>query len=839
MVGPAVKRERKTKATMHPVSERPIFYWPSHDGRSTWQISTRLSWKGLLFAFMRSFLIVAALALCLRLAEQSFSAVYAKAATYASYDAMIVSVSSPRTLAIGTAAQATVTFRNAGSATWFKEGSNFVSIYRWDPLKKQEVPSVFSTTDWETTMRPVRLPVSSVVRGKEVTFSFPIQAPTKIGRYQEEFILTAENAAWIKNGRFTIDVEVTPSPSSPIPSIPQPIVPSPNEISGTNGHAKNYAAEIVDQGGREWQLEVEEKVSLPIKIKNIGTVTWYRDGDQAVYLYAFDQGKERTSAFADANWSGPRAASLRETQIKPGEIGTFILPLRAPQAPGEYQERFALLTANKVQIVGGQVLFPIKIPLRGQFLATQTPAPNGEQAIPAEASVPKGAYAAILLLRSFQERLTLLGNGKQELTFGFKNTGTSAWASRSVRFKDIQPTLEKNLSSVRDESWVNTSEAVELKGAIKSGEIGFLSFRLKAPAKKGSYEAVFQLYADGSAVEGGEIRIPITVTSDGYIEPEVARPTTPSIQPSYPTIEAVPLNGDISSLPAEPLIRVGLYRTTDDRMVVRAKYVPLQVVQNGQSSCQIPKGGQVAVRFDRTSRVYQLSGDCQGQSTSHYLIRAEDGVSPMEIADYSRPISWLPGSNDNTFRTQLELRYTPATDQVWVINELAIEPYLKGIAETSNISPQQYQRALLTAARTYAMYHVQRGTKHANEFFIVDAHLDQVYRGYGSEARSPNIATAVESTRGQIVTHGGKLAITPYFSRSDGRTRSWGEVWYGGSQYPWLVGVTVPQDNGKTLWGHGVGMSATGALGMANEGKVYDEILKHFYTGTELRRAYK
>ena len=35
-------------------------------------------------------------------------------------------------------------------------------------------------------------------------------------------------------------------------------------------------------------------------------------------------------------------------------------------------------------------------------------------------------------------------------------------------------------------------------------------------------------------------------------------------------------------------------------------------------------------------------------------------------------------------------------------------------------------------------------------------------------------------------------------------------------------------------WGHGVGMSQYGALGYANEGWTYDQILAHFYTGAEL-----
>jgi stage II sporulation protein D len=38
-------------------------------------------------------------------------------------------------------------------------------------------------------------------------------------------------------------------------------------------------------------------------------------------------------------------------------------------------------------------------------------------------------------------------------------------------------------------------------------------------------------------------------------------------------------------------------------------------------------------------------------------------------------------------------------------------------------------------------------------------------------------------------------------------------------------------------WGHGVGMSQYGALGYANEGWTYDQILAHYYTGAELGPA--
>ena len=37
-----------------------------------------------------------------------------------------------------------------------------------------------------------------------------------------------------------------------------------------------------------------------------------------------------------------------------------------------------------------------------------------------------------------------------------------------------------------------------------------------------------------------------------------------------------------------------------------------------------------------------------------------------------------------------------------------------------------------------------------------------------------------------------------------------------------------------TGYGHGVGMSQTGADSMAKQGKSYEEILKHFYRGVEI-----
>ncbi|HEX6057573.1 MAG TPA: SpoIID/LytB domain-containing protein [Gemmatimonadaceae bacterium] len=39
-------------------------------------------------------------------------------------------------------------------------------------------------------------------------------------------------------------------------------------------------------------------------------------------------------------------------------------------------------------------------------------------------------------------------------------------------------------------------------------------------------------------------------------------------------------------------------------------------------------------------------------------------------------------------------------------------------------------------------------------------------------------------------------------------------------------------------WGHGVGLAQTGAVGMAEKGATYEEILKHYYTGIDLETRY-
>lgn len=577
-----------------------------------------------------------------------------------------------------------------------------------------------------------------------------------------------------------------------------------------------------------------EQATVILTYTNTGTKTWYRSG-VSDYVALSIVGKTSSPIGCSAWRKTDSPGLITDASVKPGKQTTVKFTVCGGE-PGTYTETLRLAAENAAWMRTAETKLTVRVAKSTKPTPAPTPAPTATPTTGASSTAPSSnpnAPSALLLLRSAHD-LTLRGDERVQVTFGFKNTGSNKWESRSLKLAGMFPAISDANGSAYDATWKSAAEPVREDTITNPGEIGFLSFWLKAPARKGTYRVSLALEADNKAVEGGTVDIPITVTSDGVFVMDP--PAQSSGSTTIVGVDGIPQSPLFTTV--EPIIRVGIFATTDDQMILSADG-PFRVQQKGNVICTFTAKQQVTIRFDRANKVYRATGSgCESQSSDFYQVQRTDDVNaPLIMTDFSRPVSWLPGANDNTFRSILELRWSPKTDAVWVINELPIELYLRGIAETSDVSPMEYQKALLTAARTYAFLHFTRATKHATEYFHVDAKYDQVYRGYGAEARSPKIVQAVTDTRGQIVTYKGELAITPYFSRSDGRTRNWSDVWYG-SGFPWLVSVPVPQDVGKTLWGHGVGLSASGALGMAREGSLSTDILKHFYQGIEIMKFY-
>ncbi|MCX6743136.1 MAG: SpoIID/LytB domain-containing protein [Candidatus Parcubacteria bacterium] len=331
--------------------------------------------------------------------------------------------------------------------------------------------------------------------------------------------------------------------------------------------------------------------------------------------------------------------------------------------------------------------------------------------------------------------------------------------------------------------------------------------------------------------------IPVPVPTPAPV-PIPAPTPTPAPVPT-PTPTPTPNPTPVIDSTYGPLVRIGLYSTTDP-ITITANYSYKVKDQTQTVLATVPANIQSQIIFNFSARTYSLVANGTNLATSSYLrFEGSDNNTVFEIVSLNWRPAWSPSLNDNKFLGALEIRYSPATSKLWVINELAVENYLKGLAETSNDSPLEYQKALVTAARTYAMYHYNRGTKHAAEYYTLDATYDQVYKGYNSQIRLPKVSQAVEETKGQVVTYNGQVVVTPYFSYSDGHTRNWEDVW-GGSPVPWCRSVVEPAGYDKTtMYGHGVGLSAHGALHLAVYfNYTFDQILKYYYTGIELKKIY-
>lgn len=286
-----------------------------------------------------------------------------------------------------------------------------------------------------------------------------------------------------------------------------------------------------------------------------------------------------------------------------------------------------------------------------------------------------------------------------------------------------------------------------------------------------------------------------------------------------------------------PRIQVGLFTTTE----------PITVQVNSRSTAQTVTGEKihsvsantsVSLSYDSTTALYTVRTDTWSDTSATAIKIVPRGKNKIStITSYSHPPAWDTTLNDNQFYGTIMLARSVAGAETWVINDLGIENYVKGVGEGSNSSPTAFLKALYTAARSYAYYLYLHPTKHAGEPYLIDSTAnDQIYVGYGLTARSLSIVDAVEITAGKIVTYNNEPVVTPYFSQSDGRTRSWSEVW--GGDYPYLQSVVDPCCTSDELLGHGVGLSGQGAIYFANQGWHWQEILLYYYTGVELEKLW-
>ncbi|NQU83744.1 MAG: hypothetical protein HQ536_03450, partial [Parcubacteria group bacterium] len=570
--------------------------------------------------------------------------------------------------------------------------------------------------------------------------------------------------------------------------------------------AAPYQAMKLIQSAENLDMAASEKQLFIIGLKNTGTKNWYRDENRFVSIYTYSP-KYRTSKFEDESWyDSIQPAKLKSEVVKPGEIGYIEFFLKAPEKIGEYTETFRLAAEDTAWIDGG--VFSVSINVSD-----------------------KPSLQAIKLLQSHKE-MTLKQGEVGSFRVGFKNTGRVDWVERTIARNDLEVAAtgaESDTSLFVDSSWVDSLKPIVTQdGVVKPGQLGFLDFKIKAPQRAGQFNLKFALVIGGEYVEGGEIELPVTVTNERLAG------TSPGVVSAVPVIPLGP----------EPNVRIGLFYKTE------AEYEPTYVVANGDYEVRdaslnllthLPPRVRATLNYDFDTRTYSIEVSGSTFTSTEHLRIIPTLPTTLEITNFENRPAWNRSLNDNVFRGTLEYRFiSDEIARLWVINDISMEYYIRGLAESMSTDHLEYQKALATAARTYAYYHFANGGKHPKQSLTLNASAgDQVYKGYNSEIRLPNHAQAVDETRGMAVTYGGKVVVTPYFAKSSGRTRTWTQAW-GGASKPWLPSRSAPYDAaaGRTLWGHGVGMSQRDARDRAEDGFNFLQILDAYYTGIQVAKIY-
>lgn len=266
----------------------------------------------------------------------------------------------------------------------------------------------------------------------------------------------------------------------------------------------------------------------------------------------------------------------------------------------------------------------------------------------------------------------------------------------------------------------------------------------------------------------------------------------------------------------------------DEKYAILSASDVMEVWSNGKKVVEFKRNEDVRLLPQTQVGAFDLV-DANGRQTLSNPQFKTNGV--IKIENYDRGLGSVAY---NEFRQQINAHWS-AGKSFYLVNQLALEQYLWGLAEQPVTEPTQKKHAIHILARSYALvYNGERRKFRTQAYDLEDSPAtSQMYLGYEWEAYHHEQKDLIAETKGRVLTYNGKPVIGPYFTQSAGESSS---LWV--SQYPWTVGRKLPYDEGLEQKGHGIGLSGNTAHKLADIGKNYVEILDYFYQNTAVGTAY-
>jgi stage II sporulation protein D len=164
-----------------------------------------------------------------------------------------------------------------------------------------------------------------------------------------------------------------------------------------------------------------------------------------------------------------------------------------------------------------------------------------------------------------------------------------------------------------------------------------------------------------------------------------------------------------------------------------------------------------------------------------------------EAQTFTGPLTFTASSASAplVFKKAYRGTFTVTSDgtKLTLVNTLPLEQYLYAVvpSEMPKTWLPEALKVQAVAARSYAL----AVRKTAGPFDVYADTRSQVYGGVTAEA--PATTAAVDATTGEVLTYGGRVALTYFSSTSGGRTAAIGDVWKS-PPIPYLVSVSDPYD---------------------------------------------
>jgi len=291
--------------------------------------------------------------------------------------------------------------------------------------------------------------------------------------------------------------------------------------------------------------------------------------------------------------------------------------------------------------------------------------------------------------------------------------------------------------------------------------------------------------------------------------------------------------------PKQPIVRIHISQFTGARAVVVAD-TDVRIIAPAKEVITVPTGEQMEIVAENNGGAGEVIIRAMGEEVLARNAEIKGAWdTELVVTNYNRGLS--NNIPYNQFLNTLKFYPENGGRELLMVNELGVEQYLYGVSEEPSTQPPQKKHAIWVATRGYILaYSESAGWK---DKFPGESRYDMkdlpsccvFYLGDQWTDYNSSQIELVDQTYGITPMYNGKPAILPYFSSSDGRTRT---NWK--SEYPYIKDLVLPYDYGQELRGHGNGLSAYTAKKLAEiDGYDYEQIIDYFFDDIDLKKLYE